>query len=223
MHDVQESGKFAVIADEIDISRTEQVSLCLSYIADGTKKEAFIGFYATKLTEGEVLFELLKKAIGDLHLDFENIVGLCFDGAATMSGMDKGVATRMKECCPFALYVHCSGHLLSLAIQDTMTQIEPVRNALGTIQSLYNFLEASPKRHAIFADIQSDLNPIVRSLKSLSVTRWSCHWEHGRPQKFSRGGGIRRFAYLFQVVGDATQMDVHKKENVKCYGNSCIQ
>jgi len=94
-----------------------------------------------------------------------------------MSGMHKGVATRMKECCPFALYVHCYGHLLNLAIQDTMTQIEPVRNALGTIQNLYNFLEASPKRHAIFVDIQSDLKPIVRSLKSLSVTRWSCHWE----------------------------------------------
>jgi len=83
----------------------------------------------------------------------------------------------MKECCPFALYVHCYGHLLNLAIQDTMTQIEPVRNARGTIQSLYNFLEASPKRHAIFVDIQSDLKPIVRSLISLSVTRWSYHWE----------------------------------------------
>jgi len=71
VHDVQESGKFAVIADETsDISRTEQVSLCLSYIADGTKKEAFIGFYATKSTEGEVLFELLKKAIGDLESGF---------------------------------------------------------------------------------------------------------------------------------------------------------
>ena len=110
VHDVQESGKFAVIADETsDISRTEQVSLCLSYIADGTKKETFIGFYATKSTEGEVLFELLKKAIGDLHLDFENIVGLCFDGAANMSGMHKGVATRMKECCPFPnLMIDCA-------------------------------------------------------------------------------------------------------------------
>jgi len=28
---------------------------------------------------------------------------------------------------------------------------------------------------------------------------------------------------LFLVVGDATQIDVYKKENVQCYGNSCIQ
>jgi len=25
------------------------------------------------------------------------------------------------------------------------------------------------------------------------------------------------------VVGDATQMDVHRKANVQCYGSSCIQ
>jgi len=25
------------------------------------------------------------------------------------------------------------------------------------------------------------------------------------------------------IAVDATQMDVHKKENVQCYGNSCIQ
>jgi len=34
--------------------------------------------------------------------------------------------------------------------------------------------------------------------------------EHGRPQKFFQGGQKRHFAYPFQVVDDATQMDVHK-------------
>ena len=35
--------------------------------------------------------------------------------------------------------------------------------------------------------------------------------KHGRPQKFFQGGGqSRHFAYPFQVVDDATQMDVHK-------------
>jgi len=50
-------------------------------------------------------------------------------------------------------------------------------------------------------------------------------WEgrHGRQQKFSRGRQSHHFAYLFQVVGDATQMGVYKKENVQRYGNSCIQ
>ena len=33
----------------------------------------------------------------------------------------------------------------------------------------------------------------------------------GVRRNFSRGGHSRHFAYLFQFVGDATQMDVHKK------------
>ena len=94
-----------------------------------------------------------------------------------MSGIYKGLTTRMKECSPLAIYIHCYGHRLNLAIQGTITQIVPLRKALGQIQSLYNFIESSPKRHAIFNDIQIDGNPIVKTLKSLSVTRWSCHWE----------------------------------------------
>ena len=46
------------------------------------------------------------------------------------------------------IYVHCYGHLLILALQDTMTAIETLRNALGTIQSLYNFLHASRLRRS---------------------------------------------------------------------------
>ena len=178
INNVQESGKFAIILDETsDISRIEQVSLCLSYIVDGIKKETFIGFYETKTAEGEVLYALVKKAIGDLYFDLENIVGKCFDGAANMSGIHKGLATRMKECSPLAIYIHCYGHLLNLAIQGTITQIEPLRKTLGQIQSLHNFIEGSPKRHSIFNDIKINGNPLVKTLKSLSVTRWSCHWE----------------------------------------------
>jgi len=33
---------------------------------------------------------------------------------------------------------------------------------------------------------------------------------HGRPLKFFLGGQYRHFAYPFQVVHDATQMDEHK-------------
>jgi len=45
----------------------------------------------------------------------------------------------------------------------------------------------------------------------------------GVRKNFSRVRQSRHFAYLFQFVGEATQMDEHKQENVQCYGNSCIQ
>ena len=177
-NDVRASGWYGIILDETsDISRTEQVSLCLSFALNGTKKEAFIGFYSTKSTEGEVLYELVKSSITELNLDLKNIVGKAFDGAANMNGVHKGLSTRMEECSPFGIYVHCYGHVLNLALQDTMTQIEPLRNALGTIQALHNFLDASPKRHALFSDTEVQGEDLKLTLKSLSATRWSCRWE----------------------------------------------
>jgi len=48
-------------------------------------------------------------------------------------------------------------------------------------------------------------------------------FHHGRPRKFFQGGQSRHFAYLFKFVGDATQMNVRKNQNVQCYGNTCKQ
>ena len=169
--EVRKSGYLGIIMDETsDISRTEEVSLCLRYVINGETKENFVGFFATASTEGEVLY------INKLDLRLENIIAECFDGAANMSGIRKGLATRMKECSPLGIYVHCYGHLLNLALQDTMTEIETLRNALGTIQSLYNFLHGSTKRHALFKDIEVHGQAVALTLKSLSTTRWSCRW-----------------------------------------------
>ena len=47
-------NNFAIIMDETsDISKTEQVSLCLSFVFEGVKKEAFVGFFSTKTTDGK--------------------------------------------------------------------------------------------------------------------------------------------------------------------------
>ena len=162
--DVRDSGWYGIIIDETsDLSRAEQVSFCLSYIANGSKKEAFVGFHATKTTDGETLYQLVKDVINKLQLELQNIVGECFDGAINMSGVNKGLSARMKECSPLAIYVPCYGHLLNLALQDTMTTVEPLRNTLGTIQSLYNFLEASPKRHALFGDIETEEGSLLKT------------------------------------------------------------
>ena len=141
------------------------------------RKKPLLAFMKQNQQRERCYINWLKKAACDLNLDLRNAVGKCFDGAANMSGIYKGLATRMKECSPESIYIHCYAHLLNLAIQATITQIEPLRKTLGQIQNLHNLIEASPKRHAIFNDIQIAGRSLVKTLKSLSVTRWSCHWE----------------------------------------------
>ena len=77
--EARSSDYFGIFVDETaDISRTEQVSLFLRYIFNGETKETFTGFYSTKSTEGEVLYELVKTAISKLELRLEDIVAECF-------------------------------------------------------------------------------------------------------------------------------------------------
>ena len=91
------------------------------------------------------MFELVKDVFRKLGLSLEKVVAECFDGASNMSGVHRGLSARMNIFSPLAIY-HCYGHLLNLAIQDTMAEIKPLRNALGIIQILHNFIEGSPKR-----------------------------------------------------------------------------
>ena len=99
---------FSIIMDETsDINKTEQVSLCLSYVHERIKKEVFVGFFETKRTNAESLFNLAKDAIQSLNLDLKNIVGECFDGASNMCSINGGLATLMKETFPLSIYVHC--------------------------------------------------------------------------------------------------------------------
>lgn len=150
-NDVRASWWYGIILHGTSDNRTEQVSLGLSFALNATKTEAFIGFYSTKSTEGEVLYELVK--CSELNLDRKNIVGIAFDAAADINSVHKGVSPRMEECSRSASTSTFTDSLVpNLALQDTMTQIKPLRNTLGIVQVLYNFLEASPKRHALFSD-----------------------------------------------------------------------
>ena len=46
-----------------------------------------------------------------------------------------------------------------------------------TLQSLYNLIDAIPKRHSIFKNIQVEEEHSDLTLKSMSVTRWLCCWQ----------------------------------------------
>ena len=80
----------------------------------------------------------------------------------------------MEACSPFGICIHYCEHVLNPALQDTVTQIEP----LGSIQAPYNVLEASPKQHTLFGDteVQGEDLKLMLHVKSLGTT-WSCWLE----------------------------------------------
>ena len=58
-----------------------------------------------------------------------------------------------------------------MGIKDALEKLPLARNCLGTVNSLYNFLEGSSKRHAIFKN--SQLTNKATTIKRVDITRWS--------------------------------------------------
>ena len=136
-----------------------------------SKKEAFVGFFETKRTNAESLFNLAKDAIQSLNFDLNKIVGECFDGASNMCGIHGGLATMMKETSPLSIYVHCYAHRLNDALEGSLYLVSNLENALDTIQSFYNFIGGSAKGASI-KDIEEELLFLLPNL--LSDTSCSC-------------------------------------------------
>lgn len=94
-----------------------------------------------------------------------------------MSGHLSGVAARIKQDVPTALFVHCLAHSTNLVLQTIGRQCVPVRDALDLIMELTQLIRYSPKRSSLFQGLRAQLSQNsghkTHSLKPLCLTRWT--------------------------------------------------
>ncbi|CAI6359549.1 unnamed protein product [Macrosiphum euphorbiae] len=107
-----------------------------------------------KSVNAQSIFNTLSDVIEEYNIKWENIVSTCFDGAATMVGSTAGVQTKFKEKNKKISFVHSYGHCLNLILVDSVGCKNRIAfDFFGTIQLVYNFIEGSSSRHAIFEKI----------------------------------------------------------------------
>lgn len=73
------------------------------------------------------------------------------DRAGNMSGIYEGVTVKMKENNPHVMYEQTTR--TNLALVDASKSIISLRSTLRTLQQIYCFIGAAPKRHAVFVTI----------------------------------------------------------------------
>ncbi|WAR04425.1 hypothetical protein MAR_019794, partial [Mya arenaria] len=124
-----------------------------------------------------------------------------------MSGASKGVATNISKKEPRALYTHCYGHALNLAVSDTVmrSRCSEIRLTQYTIQTTENATEIRTRNRPIrFSSYRK--RPLPPYLQR--GTR-SCHGNHQRPLRTTRLHDIRHLEdmLLESVRGDASFRD----------------
>ena len=176
---LQRSPFLTIMADETtDKSNQEQVTLFLRWVADDLQvNEEFLGLYHVNSIDAATLTSVIQDLFIRLNLSFERLRGQCYDGASSMSGSRSGVAKRISELEPRAVFTHCYGHALNLAACDTVKSMKIMRDALETTHEATKLIKYSPRRESIFQQIKSLSGCNSPGVRVLCPTRWTVRAE----------------------------------------------
>ena len=127
--------------------------------------------------DSQTLRSIMEDSLSRFNIPFTNIHGQCYVGASTMSGHRSGVAKLIMEKEPHALYTHCYGHSVNLAVNDAIKVCKPIRNDLATTHKITKLIKFSPPREKIFRELkkQQDLHNRCHSagVRLLCSMRWT--------------------------------------------------
>ena len=204
--DIREAEWFSLISDETrDISVKEQLVVTIRWVDTNYKiHEDLIGLVAVDQTDAGTLSLVLKDSLLRSTLSLSQCRGQCYDGAANMAGHLNGVATRLLEEEPRALFVHCLAHALNLCLQDCGSQCNIVRDALHLTSEISNMIRASPKRLSSFTLLKDELAPGSHSpsLRPLCPTRWTV-----------RNGAIKAVIANYSIIIQELDIIANEKHN----------
>ena len=164
-----------VMVDETtDMSNQEQVVLVFRWVDnDLASHEEFVGLYQTDSITSDALVAVIKDTLLRMQLKMETCRGQCYDGASSMSGAKKGVAKVLLDEEPRALYTHCYGHALNLAVGDCVKQCKLMKDTLDVVIEVSKLIKKSPKRDAAFDKLKAELAPETPGFRVLCPTRWT--------------------------------------------------
>ena len=145
--EIQFAVYFTIMVDETtDMLNKEQVVILFCWVSDQlVLHEDFIGLYETHSIEAKVLVDVIKDTLLRLNLKLQHCRGQCYDGASSMSGIRNGVAKSLMESEPHAVYTHCYGHCLNLAIGDTIKNSKVMKSCLEIVYEITKLIKKSPK------------------------------------------------------------------------------
>ena len=118
------------------------------------------------------IFGACETALEQKKIPLSNI-GLACDNASVMTGTKSSFTTKLLENTPHLITMPCVSHSSAIAAKNSCSTFPDVDYV---IELLPSFLNASPKRTAIYRNIFSELRYVFQKISSHCETRWHvCH------------------------------------------------
>ena len=107
------------------------------------------------------------------RIPFSKVRGQCYDDCSTMAGAKACVAASIAEKESQAVYTHCFGHALNLAVSDTVKQCQLIKGYSDASFEVVNLIKFSPKPEAMLHSIKEQVSSDCPGVRTLCPTRWT--------------------------------------------------
>lgn len=100
------------------------------------------------------MYDVLRDFLEKNRIPWENMVGICTDGAPSMAGRRNGLRTLIIQRAPSALWNHCMIHCEQLASKELSA---PIAGILQQVVTMVNYIKPHPLRARLFAKLCADM------------------------------------------------------------------
>lgn len=182
---LKKGGNFTLQFDEsTDISNEAILIGFVRYVNENKISEELFCFCSLpERTTSDEIFRAIEEKMRGYELEWKNVVGVCTDGAAAMTGIKAGLAKQISRIANEDFMAsHCVLHREALASKKLSPALnETLKNAVHII----NNVKARPLHSRIFSKICAEMNSDHRTLLLHAEVRW-----------LSRGRGLNRIFEL---------------------------
>ncbi|XP_076348063.1 E3 SUMO-protein ligase KIAA1586-like [Tachypleus tridentatus] len=116
------------------------------------------------------IYNTIHSVMADRGLFDVDLVGLATDGANAMVGIKTGVATKVKEECPWIITSHCLAHRLQSAAEKAANQVLYLVKYISVLNQFAKSLKYSPKLCQVLEE-----NKALHGEKSKKSSKCSSH------------------------------------------------
>ncbi|XP_071041762.1 protein FAM200A-like [Parasteatoda tepidariorum] len=217
---IQNSSVFALQLDETtDITKMSQLIIYVRFIFNEDVIETFLCCKSLEgKTTGEKIFEVINeyfetkwqkvtkarlKLVSRNKVTWANCVAVCTDGAAALTGSNKGLRGLIQKVEPHMVFNLCMIHRQALVAKD---MDEELHNVLQDAVSSINYIKCNSHNSRLFSIFCNEMGSTYERLLLHTEVRW-----------LSRGKILRRIFYLRNEV---YMFLIEKKHRVaSCYIN----
>ena len=168
---MKSAGSFALQLDEsTDVSSCAQLIAFVRYVHKGAFKDEFLCIVdLPSTTRGEDIFKTIDAFFKANNIKWEQLCGLCTDGAPAMLGHSSGFHAHVKKVSPDCTFMHCMIHREALASKTLGPDLTEV---LRQVIKLINTVKSSALNTRLFRRFCEQMDADQYNLLYYTKVRW---------------------------------------------------